>query len=114
MLHAAFPVLRAVLAVAVAMAAGAPFVAAGPREREPLAVFQQRRAALRAKVDGPVVLFGYTGREQASPSYIFQQEENFYYLTGHAQEGAALLLLPDKAPEGKAYEGPREVLYLPA
>jgi len=84
------------------------------REREPNSVFQARRAALRAKVDGPVVLFGYTGRENASPSYIFQQEENFYYLTGHAQEGAALVLLPESTPEGKSYEGPREVLYVPA
>jgi Xaa-Pro aminopeptidase len=86
---------------------------AGPREREPLSVFAARRAALRAKVDGPVVLFGYTGRENASPSYIFAQEENFYYLTGHAQEGAAVVIVPEPAA-GKTYEGPREVLYLPA
>lgn len=87
---------------------------AAVREREPNAVFQARRAALRAMVDGPIVLFGYTGRENASPSYIFQQEENFFYLTGHSQEGAALVLLPESTPEGKSYEGPREVLYLPA
>jgi len=28
-----------------------------------------------------VVLFGYTGKENDSPSYVFNQEENFYYLT---------------------------------
>lgn len=86
---------------------------AATRQREPNEVFAARRAALRAKVDGVVVLFGYTGRENASPSYIFQQEENFYYLTGHSQEGAALVLLPEP-PAGKTYDGPREVLYLPA
>jgi Xaa-Pro aminopeptidase len=59
-----------------------------------------------------VVIFGYTGREDASPSYIFSQEENFYYLTGHNEEGAALLLLPDNSA-GRAIEGPREILYLP-
>ena len=87
---------------------------ADPREREPNAMFAERRAALQKKVDGPVVLFGYTGRENTSPSYIFQQEHNFYYLTGHPQEGAALVLLPESTPEGKSYDGPREVLYLPA
>ncbi len=86
---------------------------AGPREREPLSAFAARRAALRAKVDGPVVLFGYTGRENASPSYIFAQEENFYYLTGHSQEGAAVVIVPEP-PAGKTWDGPREVLYLPA
>ena len=51
-------------------------------EREPLTVFAERRAKLVAAVDAPVVLFGYTGHEEANPSYVFMQEENFYYLTG--------------------------------
>ncbi len=45
-------------------------------------------------MDGPILLLGYTGREEESQSYVFAQEENFYYLTGHNEEGAALLLLP--------------------
>ena len=60
---------------------------AGARVREPNNVYAERRARLRAQVDGPVVLFGYTGREDASPSYIFHQEDNFYYLTGHNEPG---------------------------
>ena len=40
------------------------------------------------------------------------QEENFYYLTGHNESGAALLLVPEP-PAGKTYDGPREIL-LPA
>jgi len=40
------------------------------------------------------------------------QEENFYYLTGHNEEGAALLLVPESAGE-KGWTGPREILYLP-
>ena len=43
----------------------------------------------RAKVDGPVVMFGYTGHEDASEVAVFFQEENFYYLTGHNEPGAA-------------------------
>ena len=81
-------------------------------EREPLGVFAERRAKLAAAVNAPVVLFGYTGHEEANPSYVFMQEENFYYLTGHNEEGAALLLVPESAAE-KGWTGPREILYLP-
>ncbi len=82
------------------------------RVREPNSVYAERRARLRAQVDAPVVLFGYTGREDASPSYVFNQEENFYYLTGHNEAGAALVLVPD-SPRGKVWNGPREMLFLP-
>src|SRR5580700_7233389 len=81
-------------------------------EREPLSVFAERRAKLVAAVNAPVVLFGYTGHEEANPSYVFMQEENFYYLTGHNEEGAALLLVPESAVQ-KGWTGPREILYLP-
>jgi Xaa-Pro aminopeptidase len=81
-------------------------------EREPLSVFAERRAKLIAAVNAPIVLFGYTGHEEANPSYVFMQEENFYYLTGHNEEGAALLLVPESA-EQKGWSGAREILYLP-
>jgi Xaa-Pro aminopeptidase len=81
-------------------------------EREPNSVFAERRAKLIAEAGGPVVIFGYTGHEEANPSYVFLQEENFYYLTGHHEEGAALLLVPEAA-EQKGWTGPREILYLP-
>jgi Xaa-Pro aminopeptidase len=81
-------------------------------EREPSSVFAERRAKLIAAVGAPIVLFGYTGHEEANPSYVFIQEENFYYLTGHNEEGAALLLVPESAAQ-KGWTGPRETLYLP-
>jgi Xaa-Pro aminopeptidase len=81
-------------------------------EREPNSVFAERRAKLVAAVGAPVVIFGYTGHEEANPSYVFMQEENFYYLTGHNEEGAALLLVPESAAQ-KGWTGPREILYLP-
>jgi Xaa-Pro aminopeptidase len=81
-------------------------------EREPLSVFAERRAKLVAALNAPIVLFGYTGHEESNPSYVFMQEENFYYLTGHDEEGAALLLVPESA-EQKGWSGPREILYLP-
>jgi Xaa-Pro aminopeptidase len=88
------------------------FGSADARVREPNESYGERRARLVAQVDGPVVLFGYTGREQRSPSYVFQQEENFYYLTGHNEPGAAVVIVP-APPEGKALDGPREMLFLP-
>jgi Xaa-Pro aminopeptidase len=81
-------------------------------EREPNSVFAERRAKLIAAAGAPVVIFGYTGHEEANPSYVFMQEENFYYLTGHNEEGAALLLVPESAVQ-KGWTGPREILYLP-
>src|SRR5437660_2344304 len=83
------------------------------REREPNSVYAERRARLAAQVDGPIVLSGYTGREEVSQTYIFEQEESFYYLTGHNEEGAGLLILP-AAKGGGAANGPRETLFLPA
>ena len=83
------------------------------REREPNSVYAERRAKLAAQVDGPVVLWGFTGREEISESYVFEQEEYFYYLTGHNEEGAGLILLP-AGPKGDVAGVAREILYLPS
>lgn len=80
---------------------------------QPHEEYQARRTKLRASVDGPIVLYGFTGNEDTSEYAVFFQEPNFYYLSGHSEPGAALLLIPD-APAGKSAEGPREILYLPA
>ena len=53
--------------------------------------YQERRATLSALVDGPIVIFGYTGLEDASEVAIFFQEPHFYYLTGHDEPGAVLV-----------------------
>ena len=82
------------------------------RFRQPNEEYQARRAKLRAAVDGPVVIFGYTGNEDASDVAIFFQEPYFYYLTGHDEPGAAVLLIPGK-PANVPAAGPLEYLYLP-
>src|ERR1700675_3144599 len=79
---------------------------------QPNAEYQARRAKLRAQMDGPVVLFGYTSRQEGGEVAVFFQEESFYYLTGYDEPDAALLLIPD-SPSGKPMEGPNEILYLP-
>jgi Xaa-Pro aminopeptidase len=91
-------------------------VAQERREREPNSVYAERRAQLAAQLDGPIVLWGLTGREESSQAYIFAQEDNFYYITGHNEEGAGLILLPElkNGAAGDGWEGPREVFFLPA
>ncbi|PYT53517.1 MAG: hypothetical protein DMG43_08830 [Acidobacteria bacterium] len=85
------------------------------REREPNSVYAERRARLAAQVDGPIILWGFTGREEVSQAYMFAQEDNFYYLTGHNEEGAGLILLPalKNRATGDAWDGPREIFFLP-
>lgn len=88
------------------------------REREPNSVYAERRSKLASQVDAPIVLWGFTGREEISEAYVFAQEENFYYLTGHNEEGAGVILLPAmRAEQGTVgaatWDGPREMLFLP-
>src|SRR5271168_2724242 len=105
--------------VAVALfllaAAPAPMTRAQQRrEREPNSTYADRRAKLASQIDAPLVLWGFSGREESSQSYIFAQEDNFYYLTGHNEEGAGLILLPAAKPGGAdAWDGPREIFFLP-
>ena len=90
---------RTILLGVMVLAALAAPVRAQIRQREPNSEYAARRARLRAQVDAPIVFFGYTGKESASEAYVFNQENNFYYLTGHNEEGAALLLVPDSSPQ---------------
>ena len=53
-------------------------------------------------------MLGYTDAEGQSGYTGFRQESNFYYLTGHAEPGAALLIAPARGAQPY-----REVLFLP-
>jgi Xaa-Pro aminopeptidase len=107
--------LRRFAAILILFSMAAASHAQQRREREPNSVYAARRAKLAAQVDGPVILWGLTGREEFSMSYVFAQEDNFYYLTGHNEEGAALVILPalKNGAASYAWDGPREILYLP-
>src|SRR5437763_9983890 len=89
------------------------------REREPNSAYAERRAKLASQADVPIILWSFTGREEISQDYVFAQEENFYYLTGHNEEGAGMILLPAAGSErepsaGARWNGAREILFLPA
>ncbi|HEY6388672.1 MAG TPA: Xaa-Pro peptidase family protein [Candidatus Acidoferrum sp.] len=88
------------------------------REREGNSVYAARRAKLAARIDSPILLWGFTGREESSQAYVFAQEENFYYLTGHNDEGAGLVIMPAARNNQGAvpvtyWDGPQEILFLP-
>jgi len=85
------------------------------REREANSVYAERRAKLAAQVDGPILLWGFAGREESSQTYIFHQEDNFYYLTGHNEEGAGMIVLPGlkNGAASDGWDGPREIFFLP-
>jgi Xaa-Pro aminopeptidase len=101
--------------ICLALYCAAPLARAQERrDREPNSVYAERRAKLAAQIDCPIVLWGLTGREESAQNYIFAQEENFYYLTGHNEEGAGLLILPATKSNSESPNGPREFLYLPA
>jgi Xaa-Pro aminopeptidase len=99
--------------------AGPEAAAQQRREREPNSVYAERRAKLSSQVDGPIILWGFTGREESSQAYVFAQEESFYYLTGHNEEGAGLIIVPELHGGGSkaavtVWDGPQEMLFLPA
>ena len=91
----------------------APLQAQQRREREANSVYAERRGRLAAQVDGPIVLWGLTGHEESSQAYVFAQDENFYYLTGHNEEGAGLIILPEnQSKTHPAPDPPREMIFL--
>ena len=82
-------------------------------ERQPDAIYQARREALARELhSGVAVLFG--NYEPALEYQDFRQDEDFYYLTGWNEPGAALIVadaVPARA--GKSALPYREILLLP-
>ncbi|HZD96377.1 MAG TPA: Xaa-Pro peptidase family protein [Candidatus Sulfotelmatobacter sp.] len=66
---------------------------ANATERQPSADYRARRVALaKALEGGALVLFAPTEAEGPNNLYGFRQDDNFYYLTGWGEPGAALLI----------------------
>jgi Xaa-Pro aminopeptidase len=79
-------------------------------DRQPNADYHMRRETLAAKVNGGAVLmFAPNEAEGPNDLYGYRPDNNFFYLTGWTEPGAALLLVP--AADSKPYA---EVLFLPA
>jgi Xaa-Pro aminopeptidase len=70
-------------------------VAASAAERQPSADYRARRVELAKAMSadsGALVLFAPTEAEGPNDLFGFRQEDNFYYLTGWAEPGAAILI----------------------
>jgi Xaa-Pro aminopeptidase len=82
-------------------------------ERQPNAIYQARREALARELHGGVALV-FGNYEPAMEYQDYRQDEDFYYLTGWNEPGAALIVadaVPARA--GKPAFPYREVLLLP-
>ena len=84
-------------------------------DRQPNADYRARRMALAQKMkDGVAILFAGTEAEGPNAVYGFRQDNNFFYLTGSTEPGAALIISSqvtghDLTP-GRPYS---EILFLP-
>ena len=80
-------------------------------EKQPVATYHARRAALAAKLQGGAAIL-FAGEETVLDFMPYRQDPDFYYLTGWNEPGAALLILADasSATPPRAY---RELLFLP-
>jgi Xaa-Pro aminopeptidase len=83
-------------------------------ERQPNSDYHGRREALSKKVGGVIVLFAPMESEGPNDVYGFRQDDNFYYLSGSTEPGAALLIAPAvEAKADKPAHSYTEILFLP-
>lgn len=82
-------------------------------DRQPNADYHARRMALAQKLDGGVaVIFAATESEGPNAVNGFRQDNNFFYLSGSTEPGAALVIAPAFDKNGP--QPSTEVLFLPA
>jgi Xaa-Pro aminopeptidase len=88
----------------------------GALDRQPNADYRARRLALARKTNGGVViLFAANESEGPNALYGFRQDNNFYYLSGWREPGAALVIAPEAAATDTTPARPyTEILFLPA
>jgi Xaa-Pro aminopeptidase len=80
-------------------------------EKQPAATYHGRRVALASKLKGGVAVL-FAAEEPQLDFMPYRQDEDFYYLTGWNEPGAALLIVGD-APSASSPRKYREVLFLP-
>lgn len=96
------------------------FASAQELQKQPASVYHARRVALAGKLNGGIaVLFA---AEQAQLDLMpYRQDEDFYYLTGWNEPGAALMILAQAPPMNGPAHSPvhsmtrryEEILFLP-
>ena len=104
------PSLKIVIAVLLLLP-----VSSDALDRQPNADYRARRQALAQKMaDGVAIVFASTESEGPDATYGFRQDNNFYYLSGWTEPGAALVIVSEIKPNenvpGRPYS---EILFLP-
>jgi Xaa-Pro aminopeptidase len=90
------------------------FSNSGALDRQPNADYHARREALAKKTAGLVVLFAPMENEAGDAIHGFRQADDFFYLSGVTEPGAALLVAPDAQASGDApAHAYTEILFLP-
>jgi Xaa-Pro aminopeptidase len=84
-------------------------------DRQPSSDYRARREKLAAKLDGGVALvFAPPEAEGPNALYGYRPDDNFYYLTGWPEPGAALLVVSSREAKDNAPARPySEILFLP-
>jgi Xaa-Pro aminopeptidase len=96
----------AVFAVAL-LASAAP--RAHSLEKQPVSVYHARRMALASKLHGGVAIL-FAAEEPQLDLAPYRQDEDFYYLTGWNEPGAALLIA---GADAESHRAASEILFLP-
>lgn len=103
------------------LAAVAAVPALNALEKQPAQVYHARRVALTARLHGGVAVL-FAAEEPVLDLDPYRQDEDFYYLTGWNEPGAALMIVAetpqDKSSQAQSAEAPAqrkyaEILFLP-
>jgi Xaa-Pro aminopeptidase len=82
-------------------------------DRQPAADYHARRVALANKLNGGIAVM-FAADEPTQEYLSYRQAEDFYYLTGWNEPGAALMIEAPAAAQGTHAARPyREILFLP-
>ena len=80
-------------------------------DRQPNSDFRMRRQSLASKASGgAVLLFASNEAEGPNDLYGYRPDDNFFYLSGWSEPGAALLIVGAANPQDRSYT---EILFLP-
>jgi Xaa-Pro aminopeptidase len=86
----------------------------GALDRQPNADYRARRQALAGRATGGLVLlFAPNEAEGPNDIYGYRPDNNFFYLSGWAEPGAALLVAENGEAGNSTAPGYREILFLP-
>ena len=104
--------MKSLRMMALVLVAVAAMPALHALEKQPAGVYHARRVALAARLHGGVAVL-FAAEEPLLDLTPYRQDEDFYYLTGWTEPGAALMVVADapKAAEPRTY---KEILFLPS